>query len=718
MPKEYQISAPVSMPDFTLDRRHPKGLNFTTMNNSTKMILTVCAVTCVGFAEADVAFTAWTVPQASGLSAEARAARESNEWRVSVQARNGEATNVTFKLVLEAAPGFAATRYLIPGVLYNGNTFVNAMRGEDKRLASLDIPTGWEKDGEPWTFSYDRCSIPSCTVSENADEVFALFASTADPASHVSSCSMVRNADGSFRHRILWPVTEAPYSYTNKRTFTARRDTYLTLKPGETFAATAFACAGKPPWPDYGFAAVFPVAWRLLKPHCPSQLPLAEVMRLDKAFQDWGRRRDEEGSWYFCFLEDATIILGNNWKSRAPKGLTIEAIEQDPAKNIWINDEFEKSKKLKPGEYLYGHGEGIGFSAQSFQTARLSVEYGLRNGRPTDVNFGLDVFRSWIRRRQRPSGQFQFKKLAGNNASAAGWALAELSRLCVLLKSHGMDCGEFEAAANRLGESLLREQRKDGNLGTSWRISDGKAVRWGGDSGGYVLMGLARYWQLTRNERVRTAIRKAFIYYYTADINHFECKGGAMDCSSIDREGIHPFFTAAVIMAQSDGPDKNWYRKLAQKAGWYFLSWLYCHNGVYGPETDFAKYDWKPAGATIVGTEHPALDDYGCVLVADLFTLSRLDGNPLWRDVAALIWRNGTQGFATERRNVFHTKERPLGAKNEAYFQTYWSKYRTGERKRGHLNDLCTAWGGVYRTSAIYDLSPEDLLWLERATRP
>ena len=57
--------------------------------------------------------------------------------------------------------------------------------------------------------------------------------------------------------------------------------------------------------------------------------------------------------------------------------------------------------------------------------------------------------------------------------------------------------------------------------------------------------------------------------------------------------------------------------------------------------------------------------------------------------------------------------ERPPGAKNEAYFQTRWSKYRTGERKRGHLNSHCTAWGGAYRTSSIYDLSPEDVLWLD-----
>ena len=262
-----------------------------TRMNTKPLTLAAALLSLACAAHAEVAFTAWTIPTADGLAASVKSVRAGDEWTLAVTAKNCTATNVTFKLVLEAVPGFKATRYLIPGVLYNGNKFVNAMRGEDKRLASLDIPTGWEKDGEPWTFSYDRCSIPSCTVSENANVVFALFASTADAASHVSSCSLVRDADGSFRHRILWPVTEAPVSYSNKRTFTARRDTYLTLKPGETFAAQAFACSGKPPWPDYGFAAVFPVAWKLLKPDVPSQLPLAEVLRLDKSFQDWSRRR-------------------------------------------------------------------------------------------------------------------------------------------------------------------------------------------------------------------------------------------------------------------------------------------------------------------------------------------------------------------------------------------------------------------------------------------
>ena len=33
--------------------------------------------------------------------------------------------------------------------------------------------------------------------------------------------------------------------------------------------------------------------------------------------------------------------------------------------------------------------------------------------------------------------------------------------------------------------------------------------------------------------------------------------------------------------------------------------------------------------------------------------------DPLWRDVAALIWRNGTQGFPTETRKIWHALERP-----------------------------------------------------------
>ncbi len=675
-------------------------------------VVSAAAFGVVCAARGDVSFSARTIPAAAGLSAAVKTVREGDVWRVSATARNDGATNVTFKLVLAAEPGFPAARYLIPGVNYNGNGFVRKMWN------SLDIPTGWEKDGEPWVFAYDRCGIPSCTVSENEHEVFALFASVENPASHESACSLEKLDNGSFRHLIYWPVTEAPVSYTDKRKFSPRYDTCLTLRPKETFTARAFACRGAPPWRNYGFAAVFPTAWRLLRPDVPAQLPVSEVLRLDKAFMDWGRRRDKQGSWYQPFLSDVIVGLGNRWPKSVTKGATIAELEKDLSRSWWLGDALEKSKRLKPGEYLVHAGGGIGFCEQSFQLARLSVEYGLRNHSPGDVDFGLSVFRSWIRVRQRPSGHFAqpSPKRRRQDASSVGWGIAELARLATLLRAHGLDAAEFERSADALARAVVRTQRADGNLGAAWDIATGKVTEWSGDSGGFVLMGLVRHWLRTRDDAVRLAIDKAFAYYYSRDIDNFECKGGAMDCASIDREGIHPFFTAAVAMYADTGDER--FRTYARKAGWYFLSWLYCHNGIYGPETDFAKYDWKPAGSTIIGTEHAALDDYGCAMVADLMAFSRLDGNPLWRDVAALIWRNATQGFPTETRKVWLGLERPLGAKNEAYFQTRWSKYRTGERKRGHLNSHCTSWAAAHRATAIYDLSAEDLLWLERVTRP
>ena len=532
------------------------------------------AIGVVCAARGDVPFSARTLPEAAGLTATVETVREGDVWRVSVTARNDAATNVTFKLVLVAEPGFPATRYLIPGVNYNGNGFVK------KLWNSLDIPTGWEKDGEPWVFAYDRCSIPSCTVSENEHEVFALFASTTDAASHVSSCSLVRNADGSFRHLIYWPVTEAPVSYTDKRKFSRRYDTYLTLRPHETFTAYAFACHGTPPWRNYGFAAVFPVAWRLLGPDVPSQLPVSEVLRLDKAFMDWGRRRDGSGSWYHPFLSDVVVGLGNHWPKSVTKGATIAEIEKDPSRSWWLGDALEKSKRLKPGEYLPHAGSDIGFCGQSFQLARLSVEYGLRNHSQADVDFGLAVFRSWIRVRQLPSGHFArpSPRNRRQDASSVGWGLAELARLATLLKVHGLDAAEFERAAEKLARAVIRTQREDGNLGAAWNIDTGEVLEWSGDSGGFVLMGLVRHWLRTRDDAVRHAIDRAFAYYYGRDIDCFECKGGAMDCASIDREGIHPFFTAAVAMYADTGEER--FRTYAQKAGWYFHSSLYCHNGI------------------------------------------------------------------------------------------------------------------------------------------
>ena len=682
-------------------------------------------------------FSATTQPAIEGLVVSMKTENDNEKgtsvWRIELKTVNNTAFTQTFKLVLSAEPGFKATRYLIPGVLYNGNEFVGNFILSDGRKFSNAMPNGCQKDGKPWIFAGDRSTIPGCTVSENKHHVFGLFASDADPNSITGSASLEKLPDGSFRHLIYWPTTEAPVSYTNKREFTDRYDKFITLAPGESYCVTAYACKGHPKWKNYGFTIVFPIAWKFLNHKTESQHTIAETVRLDRAFMDWTRRRNNEGFWFSGGHDDKMFKMGYLNIPRSKEGYTIEDYEKDFTLNRWLNDDIEKSKSLSPGEYLVSSGaKDIGFASQSFQRARLTVEYALKDRDSEGVRFGCEVLRSWIRVRQQKSGFFRrgTNPVPGKtftDASEVGWAVSELARMAMFLRTNRTELAvlgcnadeyadEFEQSASKVVDAVIKAFPGDGSLGSQWDFYTGQMTNAAGDCGGFVLMGLVRYWELTNNAKVKRIIDKAFKYYYSKDINRFECNGGAMDCSSVDREGIQPFFSAAVEMWNMTG--KRRYLTYARKAGWYFLSWVYLQNPAYGPDLDFSIYNWRPAGSTIIGTEHAALDDYGNLLISELFTLSKADRNDMWKEVAALLWRNGTQGFADENRNIWHALERPVGAKTEAYFQTRWSKYRTGENKRGSINDHLVTWGGTYRLASLQELSENDLNWLDSVSQP
>ena len=683
----------------------------------------VLAVTAVSVSCCDnVTFYASTLPEIEGVTAEATPLRKGNEWEVGVKVRNTTDKPVTIKVMLAAEPRFEASSYLFPGINYNGNDF-----GENLHLPenygntnrSIPFPQGWEYEGEPWVFSYDRGSIPSCTISENKDKVFALFASDRDTLSYVSSCSMVKLEDNSFRHIIYWPITEAPLCYSDKKKFSERIDNYITLAPGEEFVATANAFIGRPKIENYGFAEVLPVAWRKLNHKIDAQWSVDEVLAFDKKYQDWSRRQDDKGYWYAGILDDMKFRAGYYGTGLSEEGHTVEYYEKNPDKNHWFHNDVEESKHLKPGEYVKGYGRELGFAGQSFQMARLSIEYGFRNNSPQDVDFGLKVLRSWMATRRFDSGIFKSNRNRGHSnrdASNMGWAMSELSRVAELLNKNGMDGSEFLDAAKPTVECVLKGIREDGAVGSVWNGETGEVVTYNGDGAGFALMGLARYHHATGDERILPAIEKAFDYYYNKDINLFRCFGGAMDCSSIDKEGIQPYFTTAKYMYEQTGKKK--FLDYARKAAYYFASWIYIHNPIYDEDDDITVFEARPTGANIVGVEHSAVDEYGGLLLNEYLWLAEVDNEPLWREIVELMWRNGTHGFAYEGRTIWHGLERPIGAKSEAIFPSIWSKYRTLPYKRGSINDHLSAWGGVYRTASIYEMSEENLAWLKEATQP
>ena len=278
------------------------------------MSVSILSVLCCSCSTTpDVAFSVTTLPAVDGVVANVAAERTGDEWLVAVEVKNTTAEPVTLKVKLVAEPELKADSYLIPGINYNGNGYganldLPQSYGDSKGF--IPFPQGWEYNGEPWVFAYDRGSIPSCTISENEKSVFALYASDKDEASYNSACSMEGKEDGSFRHVIYWPASEAPLCYSDKMKFSERQDNYITLQPGESFLAKANAFVGKPKMKNYGFAEVFRAAWRKLDHTVPAQWSVDEVLALDKAYQDWSRCQDENGYWFEGIVDDMKFRAG------------------------------------------------------------------------------------------------------------------------------------------------------------------------------------------------------------------------------------------------------------------------------------------------------------------------------------------------------------------------------------------------------------------------
>jgi hypothetical protein len=645
----------------------------------------------------DVRFTAgaWTSGAEAGvLAAKIRVETLSpGVLAVHSSVSNHGGAPVSFKFMTEAVAGFRPARHLIPGVMYNGNEF-----GSDK------VPKGLVRDGEPWVFSYDRSSLPSCTVVEDAKRVFAVFASDADASSLVSSSSLVRLPDGRFSQRIYYPVTEAPVSYTGKKTFTARKDGRLTLAPGESFSAKSFAVDAAPRRENFGYAEVFEAAWPLLSHEVPRVMSDADLWTNGMAFVNAMRAIDRRGRAAMDgSLQDASHAIGNNQKKPGiPSGLTLADIDADRSRNFFLG-EFPRPGKLRRSE-----GTGIGFTGQCFMSARMIVEDGFRRNDPAAIAFGLDVFDNWLDNYRLPNGLLvrpvppdapDWVRRA--DCCHQGWGIVELVRLAELLRSRGMDCSRYLSAAAGCARFFTTRWDPKFGFGASWE-RDGSPGARGGDAGGFVLFGIAKLWETTKEPEWLAAAERALDFYFARDIDRFACGGGAIDCQSVDKESVYPFLETALILYDTTRERRHLDR--AEKAAVYFASWIYCFNALYPPEAEFSQIGYRTCGGTIVGVEHQCLDPYGGVAVAPLVKLGEWTGDDLWRKVAHTVWLNSLQGVATPARRFWHGMERPVGSQNEAFCQTRWTKYRADPDARGNYNDFLGVWMLDFKMASLLEL--------------
>ena len=627
----------------------------------------------------------WTAPAPTlSLAGEKVEYLGNGEYAITRSVVNTGSTTVEFNDRLKVRDLFRAGRYTMPCVSYNGNDFDGGITIADGiRLGNVKVPVGISCEGEPWVYSYQRTGIPSCTLTENADAGMALFAANDTPSSLVSSCSLELDEQGRYVHVIVRPVIEAPYTYEAKGVFGPRYEEKITLAPGETFTARSYVCVCPPKWNNYATVSLMEHALKLLDTRLEICMDDGEAWALGQKYIR-----------SLLYLYDGKWLFATNRKQR---------MFHAQHKVLISREEMAERQKWEYWTDIatFDPSFEIGWAGQNFLCARMIATQSFLSGDESLLEKAYSVYDAFIAS-QRRNGLLHIRydqnytskhRSIPADVCNLGWGAAEAVRMYTLLKEHGIDKPEYLDFARKICDFFIKKWSDEYGFGKTWKLS-GRPVQKRGTIGGFMIPALAELYEACGDRKYLDAAEKASDFYYKRDMDQFVCTAGAIDCNCIDKETSYPLLQSSLTLYRITGEPK--YLERAEKAAAYFSSWMFFFDPVYGPETDFAKYNWHVTGGTGISAEHQAIDAWGGIMPADLIELSRLTGNPMWERIARLMWANAVQGITRRLGEFYHDMQRPIGSQNEGFFQARYTKYRP-VIEAGYWNDIFVSWPPAYR---------------------
>ncbi len=594
-------------------------------------------------------------------------------FKITRTVKNEGYTPRVIKVVFESVTEYAPTKYLIPCVSYNGNKFGDGL--EPKGMIC-------EKTGEPWIHSFERTSIPSCSLTETKDVCVSLFADALDKDSMVSSVSL-RPVGDRISQRIYWPVTEAPFTYYANDKYNEPLHTYITLGFGETFTSSVYMLAAVPMWENFGICQTLDRALELFPFTHGKSRTTDEIWRLGMAFSRY-LQQEYKGELLF-------------------------------ASGVRTNSAF--------GQNSIPHYE-VGWCGQNIMNARMHMIEYFRTGERALLDNALRVCEAWLKKQydnglvlahyewytEGLSSTVQprdFSKPWASNVSYkdgwlpetcnTAWAACEMLKTWDLLRQNGIDRPDFKEFATKICDFFCDHYSEKYAFGKAWNI-DGTCAEEGGTIGVFVTMALTEAYRILKDERYLEFAKKSLEFYVKRDLDNFVCTAGAIDCTCEDKETAGPVIIAALDLYEFTKEQK--YLDYALKASYYFASWMYTYDGYYSPDKEFVQYGYYTSGSTAVSVQHPALDQWGELMCCEWLRLADYTGDERWRKRAVMMWYNATQCIADEENHVFHGIERPIGGQNEAFYQARWGHLKDCN-KSGHLNDWCVSWVNVFRLTVL-----------------
>lgn len=560
------------------------------------------------------------------------------------------------RTVIRVQACFAVEKFLIPCVSINGNPF--GAGGEPKGLLC---------EGSPWIFSYDRVSVPACTLTENRDFALSLFTSAEDPVSLTCSCSIVKDeVTGAYCQEIHHPVTETPKAYTLRDGYTEGYEGKIELLPGESFSVEAYLLVSRPRWKNFGICDTLDKSLSLFPNIEPKNLP------------------DDLQVWDHSIKFAEGLIRSHH----GMRGFHIGLLPDGAGGFQYRGDDCYE----------------LAWCGQNVLLCRMFIEDYIRNGDREKLDTALEILDARVENCISSCGLIASQlrdstalESTSSDTCNMGYGAYEFLRVYQKLRGIGIEKQSYLAAGLGVCDFFVSHFSPEFGFGKQWR-HDGVCLDTGGTIGAFLIPALTKAYELTKKRCYLDMAEKAMLFYCKRDLDEFCCTAGALDTCCVDKETSAPLIMSGVLLYSLTQNDQ--YLEYAQKAAYYFTSWMFHYQPLYDAVAEIEKYEVCVRGLTAVSAQHHHLDMYAGIVVPYLRQLSDMTGDLKWRVRADMMWKAVLQCIGDGKRKI-HGVLRPAGSQNEAIFHCPWTFGGVNTFARGALNDWLVAWPCAFRLSVL-----------------
>lgn len=559
--------------------------------------------------------------------------------------------------VFEMKTTFQPSFTLMPGVSYQGN-----WEGSGKE------PKGLTYLKEPWTFSYERQSLPGATFSEDNRYCAGLYTSS-EPFSLKAACNM-ENADTGIIHRLIWPDRETPLTYCNKDAYCDPAVRTEKICPEDEISVCFYIYLAPVKVKNFGWSGAFDrvLDLGLYKNHHQRRFTVQETW-------DLGIRYLKEQLWV---------------ETGAFKGFSIGLLPDGKHMKGYSRAQWRQRETRR---------YEIGWAGQNFSNALLLLYDYLKNGCEDSWTKGIACLDSWQQNACIGNGLFytlfdnilEQRQVKAVDTCNLGWGAVQVLKAYELCRGKGLEKPAWLKMGIECCDFFCRQWQTSGTFGTWWSL-DGKCLNRETMVGAFMVPAMIKAWQLTEKEIYRQTAIEAFMHY-SRYVDNMICSGGALDTCCIDCETAVSLLEPALDLYELTGQEI--FLQKAINTAYYTLSWLFHYDIHADPDSDFAQHKFRTSGASAVSTQHHHLH-YGALwFLKSWIRLGHILGDQRWIKRARMVF-HASQQLISDGSLVIHGMKRPAGSESEAYHQCSWG-LDDNKGFKHYISDWLVVWPITFR---------------------